>query len=339
MKKIIMKKLFYLIITNAIVCSSFAQCITKEDAYNTPTTCTKAYEGSYMPTAEQEKWMTSLFTSVVEPAIKSTKGFRGTWKPMGKFSTSKIDGFVRTEITMYMNGLTCTKDQKLFEKHEAGLVLNFCCNTLWNMGNESWHMEYKWIKGNAQEIQVNDKIDGNQIYILSEETFPYDDKKFVYYRKEKDGEYFIISKPGVPLFIPLTIKQALTIKKQNILHQIETKYESSYIETQQKMIQFIDDYMATTSEKILEKPCISRYDYLSNSYFSMDDLKMVENYREGLKRFVIINPAYINHAVSTTAPQFMSVVLRTQGNSPVTLKGYNDFKANLELDKLRAFLK
>jgi len=53
---------------------------------------------------------------------------------------------------------------------------------------------------------------------------------------------------------------------------------------------------------------------------------------------VTLNPAYFNKAISKTAPQFISVELRIQGNSAVAVKAYNDFKANLNLSKLQFLL-
>ena len=119
---------------------------------------------------------------------------------------------------MYMALLEC-RANKLHDVHERGLVIkftlnDFCSNT--NIATPCSHEEDKW--KNAQETEqetVPDLVNGKQVYYLqpATETTFYPDVSF--YKKTEDAEYFVISKTGVPLFIPLTLRQALEINKKN----------------------------------------------------------------------------------------------------------------------------
>lgn len=392
-----MKKIITLSLSLICYFSILAQpCNSSQDAYNTPTVCTKKYLstnienlGTYMPTKEQDVALSALYASVIEPAIKSTKGFKGKWELEGALTKFPKEKIIRSAISMYMNLLVCTKDHKLTEKNEAGLVLHFLYNSLWEIADACEHQEKKWEKDNAKTIYIDEKIEGRQIYMLRPPTADNNYSRFTYYRKEGDGEYFVISKPGVPLFLPLTIKQALSINRQNCLNRIEEdkqqllrpglkpatradyekdkeminifevskktpnpekfindfikqmeelkmaeiKQTNENIALEKKAIKMIDDYMSSVSEKELNKPYFSRYHNLYELFDSEDKFKQnfTSNYGSA---FVTLNPAYLNAKVSPTAPQFATVALEVQGDASVIVKGYYDFKANLNLDKI-----
>jgi len=90
----------------------------------------------------------------------------------------------------------------------------------------------------------------------------------------------------------------------------------------------------------LDKPCITNnYGFLFAIFGDETDIGSIKSDIENTGagnggRFVILNPSYFNKSISKAAPQFISVELRIQDTSAFALKAYNDFKANLNLDKL-----
>jgi hypothetical protein len=388
-----MKKFFYYFIANAITISASAQCNTNIDAHNTTTICKKEYEISYRPTKEQEKWMTNIYTTIVEPSINKTKGLRGNWKPMGNFPITP-EGFIKSDIEMYVNLLGCNKEHKLVEKDEQGLILNFYLNAFTSeIASICRHQEDEISKGQNNTIYVNDLMEGKQIYILGKQTPSVKYKNVPFYRQIDDGKYFIITNSDIPLFIPLTVKQALEVNKQNILNRIKTlrqslslpdfkpetraEYEKRmakdfafyrstfpnpekyitdliksldetklgalkgiqfFIDYYTKNLGIITDYLNSASSKELYKPCISYFDFLNGGFENKEQINKVllEDSKE--KTFVILNPAYFNPSISKTAPQFISIALREQGNSETIQNAFNVFESNLDLDRLQKIL-
>ncbi len=346
-----MKKLVSLSLTLAITFSSFAQC-TQEEVSNMPTVYKKGYEANYKPMPEQEKWTNPFFTAVVEPALKSTKGLSGTWSPEGQYPVT-AQGLVQSRISMYMNLLGCSsKTHTLYEKHESGLVLNFSFNSLWPIGEVSKHDEYQFVKGTDKKVFLNDVIDDSQIYRLEEQTEINTNNQYTCYHKDNYGKYFVISKPGVPLIIPITLKQVLEVIKKNGLSRItylkerlknpelqdQNKFDQAHIVRETKSIQIIDDYIKSVTKELTQS--FQGSTLFTDSFESLEDFNTFINSKTDIhtEKLVLLNPDYFNRIVSKSAPQFISVELRTQGNSPSTLKAFNDFETNLDLEKLQQML-
>jgi hypothetical protein len=396
-----MKELLSLTLAIAVSLVTFAQCdpATIKDM---PSVYTK-YQGSRLA-PEQEKSITTIFTSVVEHALKSTKGLRGDWKPMGGFPVTP-EGLTKSVLVSYMFTMGC-KDNKLYNKDEQGLVLNFNLNAFGaiyksEIAKECSHEETKWKKiDDSRTVYIDDLLDGKQIYYLQPGTTSREYPDVAFYRKTDDGECFVIAKPGVPLFIPLTRRQALEINKKNytnmldeqkrvaampglqpetradyekrmakdfadyrksipdpekfitdLIKQLEDmkpgilKQQQFWIDTYTKQISLVADYLKTTPAKELDKPCITgntailaasfgdNSDNVSNIKSNFDD---AESGKHGM--LVTLNPAYFSKTISKVAPQFISIELRVQGNSAIALKAYNDFNANLDLEKLKSIL-
>jgi hypothetical protein len=211
-----MKKICFLSFILSFTTGVFAQC-KQNELDELPTIYSKGYETSFKSSALQDKLMTTIFSTVIEPALKSTKGLRGKWKPMGGFAKTP-EGFINSTIEMYMNLLEC-RANKLQEAHERGLIINFTLNDFIsksNLAGPCSHEEDKWKNADETEKEtMPDLVDGKQIYFLqpATETTFYPDVSF--YKKTEDAEYFLLSKPNIPLFIPLTLKQALEINKKN----------------------------------------------------------------------------------------------------------------------------
>jgi len=218
-----MKTLFLVIALNTLAATIFAQCNSTEEVNNMPTVYSKGYSESYMPTAEQEKYLTGIFISVIEPALKSTKGLKGDWEPMGVLKGTPLvsqNGLSRSDIQMYMNLMGC-KDHKIYEKHETGLIIEFYLNSLHGVSIRCEHTENQIVKNKNVEVTVADMLDGRQIYCLYKPTVSDKYANVAYFRKTGDAHYFIIAKPGVPLFVPLTVRQALEINNKNSLQKID----------------------------------------------------------------------------------------------------------------------
>ena len=354
-----MKKILSLSLALTIALSIFAQC-NPEEVGKTPTSYKKAYTSNYIPTKDEEKWMTNLFTAVVEPALKSTKGLRGTWNPQSKYINNKErpvvftkEGLDASTIEMYMNLLGCSsKTNTLYEKHESGLVLNFCINSLWPISEESRHDEYKMVKGKSTKVFIYDAIDGRQIYSLKEQAEINTGNKYAVYVKDDYGKYFVISKPDVSFFIPLTLKQVLEINKKNGLSRIvylkerlkipelkdQNKFDQDEILAETKSVQLINDYISSSAKELAQP--FKGSTFFTEFFKSTDELNTFINRKENThtEKLVTLNPDYFNRTISKSAPQFISVELRTQGNSPTTLKAFNDFEKNLDLEKLQQIL-
>lgn len=396
-----MKQLLSLLLAVSISSATFAQCdpATIKDM---PSVYTK-YQGSRLA-PEQEKSISTIFTSVVEQALKSTKGLRGDWKPMGGFPVTP-EGLTKSVLVSYMFTMGC-KDNKLYNKDEQGIALNFNLNAFGaiyksEIAKECSHEETKWKKfDDSRTVNIDDLLDGKQIYYLQPGTITKEYPNVAFYRKTGDGEYFVLTKSGVPLFIPLTIRQALEINKKNYTNildeqkrvaampglQPETKaeyekrmakdfaaYRASipnpekfitdmikqledmkpglikqqqfWIDTYTKQITLVSDYLKNTPAKELDKPCITGSTGILAASFgdNTDNVTSIKSFFEGTESgkhgmLVTLNPAYFNKTISKTAPQFMSVGLEIQGVSAVALKAYNDFKAKLDLEKLKLLL-
>jgi hypothetical protein len=217
-----MKKICFLSFILSLTIGVFAQC-KQNELDELPTIYSKGNASSYKPTAGQDKWMTTVFSTVIEPALKSTKGLRGQWKPIGGV-TKTPEGYIISNIEMYMALLEC-RANKLHDLDERGLVINFTFNDFCNKNNIAApcsHEQDKWKNADETEKEtVPDLIDSKQIYYLqpATETGLYPDASF--YKKTEDAEFFLISKTNVPLFVPITNKQALEINKKNNARALE----------------------------------------------------------------------------------------------------------------------
>ncbi|MEO8713117.1 MAG: hypothetical protein ABI405_13380 [Parafilimonas sp.] len=397
-----MKKLFFLITAFVQALNMFAQCDPSE-IKNMPSVYNKAYAGSYQLIHEQEKWLTAIFTSVMEPALKNTKGLSGSWEPMGDFKVT-AEGFTKSVLESFMFLAGC-KDNKLYEIHEQGLILDFNLNDFRSIlkseiAEECQHEETKWTKfDESKTVYVNDLLDGKQIYYLQPSAATGSNSNITFYRKTNDGEYFVIAKPGTPLFIPVTIRQALEINRKNytnllqdqkkqvsmpglqpetraeyekrmakdfaayreslpnaeqfitdLIKQLEEtklaliKQEQFFIDMYTKNIVIVTEYLKNTPAKELDKACITgNTGFLLAGFSDGTDITSIQsNFKNNepgsFGRYITLNPEYFSKSTSKIAPQFISVELRIQGNSAVALKAYNDFRANLDLNKLQSLL-
>ena len=118
-----------------------------------------------------------------------------------------------------------------------------------------------------------------------------------------------------------------------------------WIDSYTKQIVLVSDYLKITPAKELDKPCITGNTAILAASFgdSNDDVSSIKSFFKDAESqkygmLVTLNPAYFNNTISKTAPQFISVELRIQGDSAVALEAYNDFKSNLDLEKLKSLL-
>ncbi len=384
-----LKKISLLTFAIAFSLGVFAQCNSTEEVNNMPTTCRKEYSENYLPAKEQENWMTEIYTSVIEPSINNTKGLRGKWKPMGNYKATP-EGLIKSGIDMYMNLMGC-RDHKIYNKDEAGLILVFELNGFSGGINACTNVGDTIIKNRREKLYINDMLHGRQIYHLQKQTPSDKYANLAFYTITDNAKYFVIAKPGVPLFIPVTVRQALEISRNKQAKRIEVdkqelllpslkpetradyekrmakdfaSYRSTFpdpekfiseliqqledqkkgfIKSQQEMIEFqskcvdvLSDYLKTASPEELDKPAYNG-SFLSITFKDKSDFTSILNTPEA-GELVILNPDYFNKTISKAAPQFISVELRIQDGSPVTLKALNSFEANLDFDKLQHLL-
>lgn len=213
-----MKTVCILIIIVLLSYNAVAQpCNSTAEVNNLTSTCPKKAQGSSAVTAEQVKNLTTLFSTIIEPCIKNTKGLGGTWNPIGSSGKTTPEKLMKSEISIYLASLGCNKEHKVYSKHESGLVIKVAVNELKSIGEPSVFETEK----NNQTIYVSNEINGSQIYRLYERTESEKYEGLAFYRKTEDAKYFLITKDNVPFFIPVTIKQALEINKKNSLSFIE----------------------------------------------------------------------------------------------------------------------
>ena len=112
-----------------------------------------------------------------------------------------------------------------------------------------------------------------------------------------------------------------------------------------KQLAVVSDYLKNTPAKELDKPCITGSTGILAASFgdNTDNVSSIKSFFEDAESgkhgmLVTLNPAYFNKTISKTAPQFISIELRLQGSSAVALKAFYDFKANLDLEKLKSLL-
>ncbi len=216
-----MKKFILLLNITLITAIGFSQCITTDDANNTVSVCKQSgsmgIEDSRISNtivAQAKKWISSIFTSVMEPAVKKTKGLRGTWNGLVKITTD--DGLVPYEMSTIMQELGCNKSKKLYEKEESGVRITFRVNSLSGIAKPTEHTEFVLVKKSTEEKTFFDKVNGRQLYLLKQSTASELYNGIAYYRKEEDGtKNIVVAKEGIPLFLPVSIKDVLLINKAN----------------------------------------------------------------------------------------------------------------------------
>ena len=392
-----MKKIILLLNITLITSIGFAQCdpATVKDM---PTVYSKEYSASYKLPPEQEKYMTTVFTAVVEPALKNTKGLKGSWEALGEFKSTP-EGLTPSNIQMYAPLMGCSKNKKVYTKNESGLVINFTLNdfAVFYKSNITTACivdmdTYNKTKDIYEKVKLSLKSDGKQIYYLKPQTVSDKYNSLVFYRQTDDGRYFVITKNGVPFFIPVTLKEALEVNKKNteiyianyqehikspgLLPETRAAYEKknpkdievlkslldpekqisemykfseeakkSTIINDHKMIEFfttsltiINNYLKITPVKDLEKPAYND-GLLGSSFQTTDDLNdFLNDYHAKDGSCVFLNPAYFNHNVPKSAPQFICVELRGQTNDAVTVKAFTNFEEALDFKKLESLL-
>ena len=216
-----MKNILSLSLVLAIAFSTFAQC-NPATIKDMPTVYSKVNSTSSKFTAEQAKYFATVFTSVIEPALKNTKGLKGKcsgldsdWEYSGGMNGTP-DGLTSTTIQMYMSLMGCTKDKKIHEIDETGLVINFDLNSLHFISKMSENETYR----NDKKVFLPNKIAGCQIFELNKSTPSDKYASLTFYRQTDNAKYFLITKKGIPFFTPVTIKQALELFINNMTEEI-----------------------------------------------------------------------------------------------------------------------
>ncbi|MFN8295229.1 MAG: hypothetical protein U0T69_03490 [Chitinophagales bacterium] len=321
-----MKKILVSIIVNCITfyVSNAQPCNSTKELADVPTLYKKEYESAYKPNVEQEKVLSSLFTSVVEPALKNTKGLKGNWSPLGgSLLGSSKEGLVISEIEMYLSKLSC-KENKITSGHESGLVITLRSNALAPAICDISKVE---INKESSSEYVYQKVNGNQVYALSPISAYPQQPALAYYVKTDDAEYFVVAKKVTPLLVPISVQQALELNRNY--------WKALNIDISKTAVETIDTYLKETPAITLNKPANSM---LLSTY--IESAESIQNFMEndGDKLAYIINPAYINTKTNKTAPQFICVEVRRQTNDAVTQKAYQNFIEALNFGKLEQLL-
>ena len=371
-----MKRIILLVHVLSLYSFCFSQCITTDDANNTVSSCkfgggigTEDSRTSNIIVAQAQKYLSSIFTTVMEPAVKKTKGLRGAWG--GRVGITKDVGLTPYEMYSYMQELGCTTSQKLYEKDESGVQIFFKINSLRDI---------------ATAIR---QLNGRQVYLLDQPTESEKYAGFTYYRKENNGDKnIVVAKEGIPLFLPVSIKDVLLIYRdiyavsmneqnkqytafidqgeegylaqmdlpayeKNFGKEATQKAKADFIKTyhqtvdvykkmmeddpMKKSISNIDIYLKKSSATQLARPCIV-FTAENIGYTPITDAQFFDEPFDGMQ-YVIINPAYSNKKDPTT-PQFVIVntSININAKSATTLTARKDFEDVIDFKKLQSIL-
>ena len=158
-----MKILFYFLCAVTLSSNTTAQCITNQEAINTPTACKKGKgkisDGQKENAAaikDADKWMNTIYTTVIDGAIKKTTGLVGTWEP--RMAERSVADMAAYGISLYMQELGCDKDKKLYAK-AGGIDITVNVNSLKDIAQIWMHTETK--TKNNQSEEVKDKESAN----------------------------------------------------------------------------------------------------------------------------------------------------------------------------------
>ena len=284
-----MKKIILLLHISMITSFGFSQCITTEDANNTVSLCKYSgaaigkedFSTSNIIAAAAQKWMLLMFNAVVDPAIKKTKGLRGTLS--GTLEISRDDGLSPYNFQCTMLELGCTKSKKLYEKEESGVIFTFHINSLKGIAKAVTHTEYVVKKGSAEEKTVFDKIEGRQVYLLNQPTASEQYTGFTFYSKEDDGtKNIVVAKEAMPLFIPVSIKDVLLLTKGSytVFMNGQNKTYSDFINMG------VEGYLAQMDLKIFEKD----FGKEATEKAKADFIKTYNDQVAGYKKMIEENP-------------------------------------------------
>jgi hypothetical protein len=332
-----MKKIIVLLHILSLYTFGFSQCITTEDANNTASFC--KFDGSGMGTEDSRtsktimtqagKWMSTIFTTVIDPALKKTKGLRGSLNGMVRIT--KDDGLTPYQILSFMQELGCTKSQKLYEKDESGVKFLFEVNSLSGIATAITHGEYVLVKESTEIKTILDKVNGRQLYLLDQPTASEQYAEFPYYKKEDNGDKkIVVAKDGIPLFLPVSIKDVLLVLKNNYTMSLNgqnkmytdfiNKGEAGYLSQMD-----IPTYEATFGKEAAQK---AKLDYIKTFHETADGFtKMMDE--NPLKKWISRIDSYLK--ISTPAQLAKPCIVNSSFNptdNPITDDQFFDAAAD-----------
>ena len=321
-----MKKLILLLQVLLMYSFGYAQCVTTEDANNTVSSCklegrisTENSSISNTTVAQAQKWITSIFTSVMEPALKKTKGLRGTLS--GDVGITNDDGLTPYEMYSNMQELGCNTSQKLYVKPLNGISFSLKINSLSGIATAITHDEYVMVKKSYEKKEVFDKVNGRQVYVLEQATESERYAGFTYYRKEDNGDKSIlITKEGIPLFIPVSIKDVLLMCRniETIFVNLQIRQYNDFKD------QGEDGYLAQMNlgefEKNFGKEAAqkAKADYVKTYHQGVEGLKKTAEDNLWIKTISNID-TYLNKSSATQLARPCIVRISVNpGDSPIT---------------------
>ncbi len=220
-----MKKILFLALATTIALSSFAQC----DPAVVKVMPTVYFKTSRNITPAQDKYMSNVFTSVIEPALKNTKGLKGGWaaydgsKQFAAGNNCTPDGLTTTTFESYLGLMGCSKNKTIAIRDETGLVIHFDLNSLHYISKMSENETYR----NDKNVFLQNKVAGSQVYELKQKTQSDKYDYLTFYSQTDDAKYFLITKKEIPIFIPVTVKQGLELSIDNLNAEIEEANKKS----------------------------------------------------------------------------------------------------------------
>jgi hypothetical protein len=331
-----MKKLFIFSVTIVNFLVSQSQC-TDELAAKQPYSSIQSNAFKYIGKNGMEnkantdklyKKMLDIY-SLFEETFKNYSGVVCKWK--AQVDNMSNEGLVKGYMEIYLQQLTCNKDGS-FNKNSGSIPLEI---DLFINGFEPWVVRDEQKAFGFTAANKKDSLNGQLLYLIAEKQEEEGFKGFPLYYKgwnnRPNQSVVIITKPDLPLFQTITIKDFIGLFRIWTAKYHPEKQGSSFEVTPAK----IDKFVQSNSKAFFEKPCITLWNR-ENQIVYIRRSTFVENPTQG-NPWVIINPGYINKDAAPTSLQFISMEMHVSTDD-LSSKYVSDFKKNFDFKKLQGML-
>lgn len=365
-----MKNICFIIFFASLFTIANAQDCTKEMAAAQPSIFEKATgensirmkDPALMKTGEE-------INTMILSALKVANGLHG-FTDVKNDARNSCGGLTSFQAYLYAYKIHCQKGPEKFSWKGMWNFEIMCeANSILNIA-ETVHNDDIGT-GRNKDICVNNSI----VYVTKYKQNQTLLNGYPYYDSNSYCDGVLVTKPGVPFFLPVTRREYLVLLRKNTEatllklkkdfagfqkektpaqpgseiyksnKEIEDQYNTS-IDGITKGLQEIDRFSSSQNEVWMTKPCITGHLLELPLYNSFDKEKeYFQETDDAGKAWMIINPDYINKNIPPTAPQFFYVRwVKSKSNfdkerSIAEAKAAELFKANFNFGKLASLLK
>ncbi len=328
----------------------FAQDCTREIAQNLTTILEKGWkEKSFSVKDACGKKLGDDLYPLFASSIQQSKGLHGYFNLSG--CNEHVWGLTAYDAYAGMFSIYCTKDRKPDWQGLYNLTFDCASNV---------------IRGEIGTQLINEQVgigpdhfvyqDNNIIYVLQprKATSDLNGCTFIEAPRSNAKNVVLITKKGVPFFLPVSRRQYLLFMKKCVEVSLATQKKMLAESIKEKAglenainisinyslndAKEIDAFLASHNADYLNKPCITDHSLESffGNKFPADKDYFLNDAADG-HAWVIINPGYINKKLAPNIPQFFSFTW-TQGEKDVEKKAALLFKDTFDFKKLEMLL-